>query len=95
MDKVKVTKDNLKFLLDFLDEAGKISYDRYKAESPGIEVDKSLGCAIWMRAFEVGYVKTLLKVKYRDYEISDEVVEDLIAELRRIRSENKSIRDCL
>ena len=95
MDKVKVTKDNLKFLLDLLDEAERISYDRCKAESPGIEVDKSLGCAIWMRAFEVGYVKTLLKVKYRDYEISDEAVEDLIAELRKIRSENKSIRDYL
>ena len=95
MDKVKVTKDNLKFLLDLLDEAERISYDRCKVESPGIEVDKSLGCVIWMRAFEVGYVKTLLKVKYRDYEISDEAVEDLIAELRKIRSENKSIRDYL
>ena len=46
MDKVKITKDNLKFLLDLLDEAERISYDRCKAESPGIEVDKSLGCAI-------------------------------------------------
>ncbi len=89
MDKVKVTKDNLKFLLDLLDEAERISYDRCKAESPGIEVEKSLGCAIWMRTFEVGYVKTLLKVKYRDHEISDEAVEDLIAELRKIRSENE------
>lgn len=95
MDKVKITKDNLKFLLDLLDEAERISYDRCKAESPGIEVDKSLGCALWMRAFEVGYVKTLLKVKYRGYEISDKEVKDLIAELRKIRSENKSIRDYL
>lgn len=95
MDKVKITKDNLKFLLDLLDEAERISYDRCKAESPGIEVDKSLGCAIWMHAFEVGYVETLLKVKYKDCAISDENVEDLIAELRKIRSENKSIRDYL
>lgn len=95
MDKIKITKDNLKFLLDLLDEAERLSYDRCKAESPRIEVDKSLGCAIWMSAFEVGYVKTLLKVKYRDYVISDKTVEDLIAELRRIRSENKSIRDYL
>lgn len=95
MDKIKITKDNLKFLLDLLDEAERISYDRCKVESPGIEVDKSLGCAIWMQAFEVGYVKTLLKVRYRDCVISDETVEDLIAELRRIRSENKSIRDYL
>lgn len=95
MDKVKITKDNLKFLLDLLDEAEKISYDRCKAESPGIEVDKSLGCAIWMRAFEVGYIETLLKVKYKDFAVSDESVEDLIAELRKIRSENKSIRDYL
>lgn len=57
MDKVKITKDNLKFLLDLLDEAERISYDRCKAESPGIEVDKSLGCAIWMHAFEVGYME--------------------------------------
>ena len=95
MDKVKITKDNLKFLLDLLDEAEKISYDRCKEKSPGIEVDKSLGCAIWMRAFEVGYVETLLKVKCKDCAISDESVEDLIAELRKIRSENKSIRDYL
>lgn len=95
MDKIKITKDNLKFLLDLLDEAERVSYDRCKAESPGIEVDKSLGCAIWMRAFEVGYVKTFLKVKYRGCVISDEIVENLIAELRKIRSENKSIRDYL
>mgnify|MGYP000445651715 FL=1 len=95
MDKVKITKDNLKFLLDLLDEAERISYDRCKAESPGIEVDKSLGCAIWMHAFEVGYIETLLKVKYKDCAVSDESVEDLIAELRQIRSENKSIRDYL
>lgn len=39
MDKVKITKDNLKFLLDLLDEAEKISYDRCKAKSPGIETN--------------------------------------------------------
>ena len=95
MDKIEISKDNLKFLLDLLDEAERVSYDRCKAESPGIEIGKSLGCAIWMRAFEVGYVKTLLKVKYKDCAVSDEIVEDLIAELRKIRSENKSIRDYL
>ena len=95
MDKIETSKDNLKLLLDLLDEAERVSYNRCKTGSPGIEIGKSLGCAIWMQAFEVGYVKTLLKVKYKDCAVSDEIVEDLIAELRKIRSENKSIRDYL
>lgn len=60
-----------------------------------MEVSKSLGCAIWMQAYEIAHIEIMLKLMYKDYSITDEMVESMVDELREIRAENPSIRDFL
>ena len=93
--KIVITKDNLKSLLNLLDEAEKLSYEACKRDCPGMEINKSLGCAIWMRAYEVGFIESVLKIMYKNYSITDEMVESMVDELRNIRAENPSILDYL
>lgn len=93
--KIVITKENLKYLLELLDEAEKLSYEACKRNSPGMEVSKSLGCAIWMQAYEIAHIEIMLKLMYKDYSITDEMVESIVTELREIRAENPSIRDYL
>ena len=88
--KIVITKDNLKSLLNLLDEAEKLSYEACKRE-----INKSLGYAIWMRAYEVGFIESVLKIMYKNYSITDEMVESMVDELRNIRAENPSILDYL
>lgn len=93
--KNEITKDNLKYLLDLLDEAENLSYEACKKDSPGMEISKSLGCAIWMRAYEIAHIEIMLKIKYKDYSITKKMIESMVSELRKIRAENPSIRDYL
>lgn len=60
-----------------------------------MEISKSLGCAIWMQAYENAHIETMLKLMYKDYSITKEMVESMVDELRKIRDENPSIRDYL
>lgn len=93
--KIVITKENLKYLLILLDEAENLSYEACKSDCPGMEINKSLGCAIWMRAYEVGFIESVLKIMYKNYSITDEMIESMVDELRNIRAENPSILDYL
>jgi len=93
--KIVISKDNLEYLLDLLDEAERLSYKACQKDCPGMEISKSMGCAIWMRAYEIGFIESVLEIMYKNYSITDEMVESMVAELRKIRAENLSIRDYL
>lgn len=93
--KIAITKDNLKYLLNLLDEAEKLSYEACKKDSPGMEISKSLGCAIWMRAYEIAHIEFALRIKYKYCNMTKEMVESMVNDLRIIRDENPSIRDYL
>lgn len=93
--RIVITKNNLKYLLDLLDAAEKLSYEAYKKNSPRMEVSKSMGCAIWMQTYEIAHMETMLKLMYKDYSITKEMVESMVDELIKIRAENSSIRDYL